>query len=125
MPTLVEAIQVLFPNAVFALNGPNSVIVVSESGSEKVTLWGVALGPQPTQAELDAVTQVQVDAAKDVRESIVAPELHAIRQSADNAIADLDTYLAIASPTNAQVAAIVRKLCQQNRQIIKRLIQVE
>lgn len=53
------------------------------------------------------------------------PDRKAIREAAVNAIADLDAFIAIAGPTNAQTLAIVRKLCQQNKQIIKRLIQID
>jgi hypothetical protein len=57
-----------------------------------------------TQAELDA------DAA--------AAQAALERQQAKDAIADLDTYLALASPTNAQTLVVVKLLCR----IAKRLI---
>lgn len=48
--------------------------------------------------------------------------LDGLLASADNAVAANVTYLAIASPNNAQVVAQVRALTQQNNAIIKRLV---
>lgn len=53
------------------------------------------------------------------------PERKAIRQAATQAVADNDTFLALATPTNAQVVAQVKRLTQQNTRIIRRLAQVE
>lgn len=53
------------------------------------------------------------------------PQRKAIRQAAAQVIFDNDTYLAIASPTNAQVVAQVRRLTQQNSAVIRRLIQID
>jgi hypothetical protein len=53
------------------------------------------------------------------------PDRKAIRQAAAGAIADNDAFLALASPTNAQVLAQVKRLTQQNTRIIKRLIQID
>lgn len=53
------------------------------------------------------------------------PERKTLREQAAGAIADNDTFLAIASPNNAQTLAQVRKLTQQNNRIIKRLIQLD
>jgi hypothetical protein len=47
----------------------------------------------------------------------------ALLANAAQAVSDNNTYLAIGSPTNAQVAAQVRTLTQQNNRIIKRLAQ--
>jgi hypothetical protein len=53
------------------------------------------------------------------------PERKALRQAAAQAIADNDTYLAIASPNAAQVAAQVRRLTQHDSAEIRRLIQLD
>jgi len=58
MVTTQEALQVLYPLYSF---GPASRLQVSET---VITRWDDSLGKQPTQTELDAVTQVQVDAGK-------------------------------------------------------------
>lgn len=65
------------------------------------------------------------DAAQTAWEEAQKPERKTMRESAAAAIADLDAFLAIASPTNAQTLAIVKKLCQQNKAIIRRLIQID
>lgn len=53
------------------------------------------------------------------------PERKTLRQAASGAVADIDTYLALASPTNAQVVAQVRRLSQDVRALIKRLVQLD
>lgn len=52
------------------------------------------------------------------------PEKRDLAAAAAQAIADNDTWLAIASPTNAQTLAQVRRLTQQNNRIIRRLIKI-
>lgn len=57
MVALPDAISVLVPSADFL-----TTVHLAETG---ITYWDtVALGPQPTQAQLDAVTQAQVDLAR-------------------------------------------------------------
>lgn len=58
-----------------------------------------------TQAELDA------DAA--------AAQAITERQQARDAIADLDAFLALQSPTNAQVVTVVRLLCRVAKRLIR------
>ncbi len=53
------------------------------------------------------------------------PDRKNLRDQATQAIVDIDTYLAIASPNNAQVVAQVRRLSQYSRALIKRLIQID
>ena len=65
------------------------------------------------------------DAAERARQDGRKPERATLRQQAAQAIEDLDAFLAIPSPNQAQTLAIVKKLCQQNKRIIARLIQVE
>lgn len=55
MPTVAEAIQVLFPTSV-----PNvDWVVTQRRGTTSITAWNLP-DPQPSQAELDAVTEQQV-----------------------------------------------------------------
>jgi hypothetical protein len=58
-----------------------------------------------TQAELDA----------DIANALAATE----RNEARAAIAQLDTFLAIGTPTNAQVIAVVRLLCRVAKRLIR------
>lgn len=53
------------------------------------------------------------------------PEREGLKAAAAGAVSDNDTFLALASPTNAQVLAQVRRLTQQNTRIIRRLSQVD
>lgn len=58
-------------------------------------------------------------------EAARVPERKDLRDQATQAVSDLDAFLALASPSNAQILAVVKKLCQQNKRIIARLIQVD
>lgn len=53
------------------------------------------------------------------------PERKGLRVAAQGAIDDNNTFISIASPTSAQVAAQVKRLSQQNNRIIRRLIQLD
>jgi len=78
MVALSEAIAVLYPNAVIGSLSPaqggtaDVVLAGNGSGDSSILYWNAALGPQPTQAQLDAVTQAQVDAAKAVKRRAAA-----------------------------------------------------
>lgn len=66
------------------------------------------------------------DAAQQAREDALAPERTALRQGAQNALDDLDAYLAIAdTATAAQVRAATKRLAQIMKQVIKRLAQID
>jgi hypothetical protein len=65
------------------------------------------------------------DAAQAAWEADQFPERKDLRAAAAGAIADNDAFLAIASPSNAQVLAQVRRLTQQNNRIIRRLSQID
>lgn len=121
MVGISEAIQVLYPNAVPL----RDFEVTSQKGVSTITYWDASLGPQPTQAQLDAVTQTQVDAARDAKEASTQPEYHSLKTAATQAITDINTFLALNSPTNAQTLEFVRTLGRQNRVIIRRLIQIK
>jgi urocanate hydratase len=64
-------------------------------------------------------------AAHDVWREGLQPERRSVRQAAAQAITDNDTFLALASPTNAQTLAQVKRLTQQNARIIQRLVQID
>ena len=68
MVTLSDAVQTLYPTASL------SDYAISDDGSgPQIVQWNAAaLGPQPTQAQLDAVTQAQVDAARAVKRRAAA-----------------------------------------------------
>ena len=69
MPTIHDAILVLYPTA----NEPVDYSVVNNGSDQQIAQWNVAaLGPQPTPAELAAVTQAQVDAARAVKRRAAA-----------------------------------------------------
>lgn len=53
------------------------------------------------------------------------PERRDLRQAAGQAIEEINAYLAINSPSNAQVAAQVRRLSQYTKALIKRLVQID
>lgn len=65
------------------------------------------------------------DAAWAAWEADQQPERKGLRAAAAQTIADNNTFLALASPTNAQVLAQVKSLTQQNNRIIKRIIQID
>ena len=52
------------------------------------------------------------------------PEKRDLLAAAAQAVADNDAYLSIASPTNAQNLAQIRRLTNQNNRIIRRLIKI-
>lgn len=115
MVNLAQKISFLFPNAVSLVD-----FAVSNDGTgEVISFWSPALGAQPSQATLDAVTQAQIDAANVAAADAAEPLLADLLSQADGAISTNDTYIGLASPTNAQVAAQVRALTQQNQRVIK------
>ena len=52
------------------------------------------------------------------------PDRKALADATQQALADNATFLAIGTPTNAQVLAQVRALTRQSNQLIRRLIQL-
>lgn len=113
MVALAEALEVLYPTA-----KPLVDWVVTDDGTgPRLTFWSPALGPEPTPAQLAAVTDQQVTDARRAKE----PFLRDLIDDATARIAQIDTYLAIASPTNAQVAAEFRRSEIAERRIIQAL----
>ena len=64
------------------------------------------------------------DAAQDAWEEDQLPDRKTLKQAAAQAIADNNAFLALASPTNPQTLAQVKRLTQECTAIIKRLIQL-
>lgn len=90
----------------------------------------IDFSPSATQPQRDAAAAVIAafdpsDAAQAAWEEAQKPERQTMRQAAAAAVTDIDTYLAISNPTNAQVAAQVRRLSQIMRAVIRRLIQID
>lgn len=65
------------------------------------------------------------DAAQTAWEEDRKPERKALRAAAAQAVADLDTFLAIPTPTAAQVRDAVQLLCRIQKRVIARLIQLD
>lgn len=115
MAAKAEVIKHLFPASV-----PLRDWVVSNDGTgDKITYWKAAIGTQPTQAQIDAVTDQQIADAKVAAVNAAEPDLTTLRDSATQAVIDINTFLAISSPTNAQVLAEVKAIDQRQRAIIK------
>lgn len=83
--------------------------------------------PSSLQAAAQSIINAFDDseAAQAAWEEDKQPQRKAIRQAAAAAIAANDTFIALANPTAAQVAAHVERLAQQNNAIIRRLVQLE
>lgn len=103
-----------------------------------VSITGVSIGVPGNKAtylvspeSAQAAAQPTIDAFDDSAvaqaawEAARVPERKDIRDQAAQAIADLDAFLALSSPTNPQILAVIKKLCRQNKRIIARLIQVD
>jgi hypothetical protein len=82
-------------------------------------------------AAQQAAAQAAIDAfdwsgaAQQQWEADRVPERRDLRADAQQALADNATFLAIASPSNAQNAAQVRRLTQQMQRVIRRLVQID
>lgn len=53
------------------------------------------------------------------------PERRDLLADAAQAVTDNQTFLAVGSPTNAQILAQVRALTRQNNRVIRRLVQLD
>lgn len=83
-----------------------------------------ATDQQKAAAQQAAASFDWSDAAEQAWLESQQPERTTLRQAAQQAVADNQTYLAISNPSNAQVVAQARRLTQQNIQLIKRLAQL-
>jgi len=72
-----------------------------------------AIAAEPESAELDAAYTLNRN-----------PDRKALADAAQQALADNATFLAIGTPSNAQVLAQVRALTRQSNQLIRRLVQL-
>jgi hypothetical protein len=66
-----EALMALYPAA-----NPITDWTVVNNGTPVITYWNPSLGAQPTQSQIDAVTQAQVDAAKLAKLRSAAKQFH-------------------------------------------------
>lgn len=106
--------------------------VVADDGSgPAIVRWAPALGTQPTPAELAALELSApylawiAPAAVVARDAALHPERTTVRTQAAAAIVDLEAFLALAAPTQAQTLAVVKRLCQIQVAVIKRLVQLD
>jgi hypothetical protein len=96
-----------------------------ESASARIDYRPEATQPQRAAAAAVLAAFDWSDAAQQQWEADQHPERRDLRADAQQALADNATFLAIASPSNAQNAAQVRRLTQQNQRIIRRLVQLD
>lgn len=82
MVTIDDAIAVLYPNAIRL----QDYIVTENDGAVSLTFWNSALGTQPTQAQLAAVTQAQVDAALFAKVRAEAKLIHTALKAENRAL---------------------------------------
>lgn len=87
-----------------------------DGGTGLYTAWDQA-GTQTDQHPLSS-SDLAVLAADDVATTSTNNQA-TIAQQAQGALATNNTYLGLASPTNAQVAAQVKALTQQNNRLIR------
>ena len=114
---VAQKLQYLYPNSLPLVDWR-----VQDNGAGAfIAYWNPALGAQPTQAQLDAITEAELVSTFNAREDAKEPLLADLKAQAQAAIDANVTYLAIASPSNAQVAAQVRALTQQQQRVIKAL----
>lgn len=102
---------------------PISGVGIALDGSFDVR--GTLTPAQRTAAQAIIAAFDPSDAAQTAWEEGQQPERKALRSAAAQAIQGNDDYLALVTPTAAQVAAQVRRLTQQNSAIIRRLIQIQ
>jgi hypothetical protein len=106
---------------------PVSDIGIGTRGDPSSVRVSYSSTPTPSQGSAVASALASFDwsdAAQATWELAQNPERKTLLDAAAQAVADLDSYLALASPTNAQVAAQVRRLSQNQRAVIKRLVQL-
>lgn len=99
--------------------------ILSVSSDGTVQPASGATGQQIAAAEAAVAAVDRSFQAQAAWEADRVPERKALRDAAQQAVADLDTFLAIPSPTNAQNAAAVRRLAQMMRAVIRRLVQLD
>lgn len=106
-----------------ALAPIDGVSVVGQTAT--ISFQAAATQPQRDAANAALASFDWSDAAQVAWEDVQAPERTTLRQAAAQAVSDNNTFLAIGSPTNAQVVAQVKRLTQECTALIKRLIQID
>lgn len=96
-----------------------------DSATVKIAFAAAATGPQKTAAQAAVNAFDWSQAAEDAWEALQVPDRATLHNAATGALANIDTYLAVPSPTNAQVVAQVRLLSQCVKQVINRLIEID
>ena len=117
MVSMAEAIITLYPAA---RPLADFRVDVGLDGTETLSLWADAIGPQPTAEQLAAVTDAQVQAARDAR----TPEKTGLRKQVAAAINALAAYKALSAPTAAQRKAFEDRVCDALTAVIRRLHQL-
>jgi hypothetical protein len=112
--TLPDALMVLYPAAVRG----EDYRIENRDGTDQIVFWSSGLGPPPTQAALDGVTEAQVQAAADAQVS----ERRDLLQDAATALATNDAFPMTGTLTSAQINAQLRALTRQNSRIIRYLV---
>ncbi len=102
-----------------------SVTANGSAENSYFTIKGNATPQQFAAANIAFAAFDWSDAAQATWESLQNPDKKSLNDLATQAIADIDTYLGLASPTSAQQTAAIKKLAQNQKAIIKRLIQVQ
>ncbi len=100
--------------------------VVTRADGVRVRI-DTATGAAPTAAALAAAVDLDLSpAALLARDDLRHPARKALRDLADQAVADIDTFLAIAdTATAAQVRQATKRLAQMMKAVILRLTQIE
>jgi len=103
---------------------------VSIGNYSNKSTWIPQFKPESTP-EQRAAAQAVIDAFDDSPaaqaewEEDQKPERKAVRQAVAQAVADIDEFLALNPPTQAQAVQQVRRLSQMMRAVIKRLAQLD
>lgn len=112
-------------HAMIAAVCPIEGVAILRNEQARIDYSEAATAEQRTAAETSLAAFDWSQDAHDAWLEDQHPERKSIRQSAAGAIQTNDTFLALTSPTAAQVREQVRALTQQNNRIIRRLIQLD
>lgn len=94
-------------------------------GNVRIDYDPAATASQQTAAQSALAAFDWSQAAQDLWLVGLNPERRDLRADAQQAFTDNQTYLAVASPTNAQNIAQIRALTRQVNRIIRRLVQID
>lgn len=96
---------------------------IGDSSSVTIQYDPAATAAQRASAQSTLASFDWSAAATQAYDDSLNPDRTTLRNQASQAVADINTFLALAAPTNAQVLSMVQKLCQDTRAIIKRLVE--